>query len=216
MRKGNYNGNKSGKIVATLVEVSQEIDILSKNEKLLYEEIINFTQNLIYKAYTLLSDKNPKEYVHRALVKLLTGERKWYKDKHPDIMDAIRLAIKSEIENEKSLKTINKHEHGEGKVARFISIYNTRDDEDYVIEIRDETPSIEDNLNKEMLFGDIFNELEENGDLVGFSVLDELLKGNSNSQVAEKLGISVREVENALKRIKTIGRNLNKYNRLIN
>lgn len=216
MRKENYNGNKRGKNVATLVEVSQEIDTLSKNERLFYEKLINFTQKVIYKAYPLLSDKNPKEYVHRALAKLLTGERKWYKDKHPDIMDAIRLAIKSEIENEKSLKTINKHKHGEGKVARFNSIYYTRDGEDYVTEIIDESPSIEDNLNKKILFGDIFKKLEEKGDLIGFCVLDELLSGNENSQIAEKLGISVREVENALKRIKTIGRNLHKYHRFIN
>jgi DNA-directed RNA polymerase specialized sigma24 family protein len=147
----------------------------------------------------------PQDVVHIVIEKILTGIRKWNKKSIPDIKDLVFLSIKSFIRNEKQRKkkavlvNINKlkFELNKTSFTHYLNECSRQDFNDKIF-----TADFEKIISdlKELLVNDVYASF----------VLDELLGGvESNIEIAEKLNISVRDVENAKKRIR------NKANKLI-
>lgn len=137
----------------------------------------------------------------------MEGKRHWNKTKYPDLLDFIKVAIQSELNNAINAKlTKNKNL---GKIHRFISIYNETEDGEIVeIQIEDTSENILEVLSIDQFIETLQKLLEDNEDLEAMLVLDEILLGYTNKEISEKLNIPIDQVENAKKRIKRSGKKL--------
>jgi len=138
------------------------------------------------------------DVVHNVIEKILGGIRKWDKRKFPELIDFIRVAILSYIRNER--KRVDKYE--ELDLCEEVENENLSSS-DYV------RICIENDLNTGTLNAECFAELctklinSLNDDIYASFVLEKRLEGmKSNIQIAEQLGLEVKEVEKTLKRIK--------------
>lgn len=171
----------------------------------------------------------PDDVVEEAMYRILEGKRKWYKDKVGTIEKLIFMVIISLIRIEAEQipdihdKLYNPMETGaaekEKKIRkpRIIPLYYTpkneseeKDQGNTIAEIEkyknaDKSEYENDfdfqRLDEAAMISKFEEELEE--DENEFFVFQEMIEGNkSNIDIAKKLGIEVKEVENARKRIK--------------
>lgn len=159
----------------------------------------------LYFSSDCINGLTAQDVVQIVIEKIILGIRKWNKKLIPDIRILLFLSIKSFIRNEKRRKNniilmdINnlKSELNETSFAHYCNELNRQDFTDNIF-----STNFENIISKLKFF------LKD--DIYASFVLDEILEGaKSNIEIADKLDISVRDVENAKKRIR------NKANKLI-
>lgn len=222
--------HSEGESFADSEEVIKAIESAYKKDKNLQIKLIKYADRKLIEIMGGKNDGRlrPDDVVEEAVFRILNLNRKWYINRVSKIENLILMVIVSliRIEAEKIMDIENQlfdereqtlHNTGNPKKKnkrRIIPLYfkdkdgrqsdNTIiDNEDYK---RNDKNRYEDDFNFEMLCEDdliskLEVELEE--DESAFFVFQEILDGNkSNIDIAIKLGIEVKEVENARKRIK--------------
>jgi RNA polymerase sigma factor (sigma-70 family) len=139
-----------------------------------------------------------KDIVHDLFIKLCDGKRKWDKDKYPDFVIYFFMLIKSQVWN------LAKYEE---KLVNATENYYEEDNEE-----NGNTGLIIDNVNflglDEILSGADERELYKlcleklNDDEDGCIIFMEAAEGKPNQEIAKELGVEIRFVENAKKRVK--------------
>jgi hypothetical protein len=202
------NGDEEPREFASKREVVTALDEAFKSDAHLFKKL----KNHALKWYSLLAagkkvgENDAADVVTLVVRKLLTQTRKWYKAKTPNIVNVMLMAIVSEIRNgRKKLKpTIKKtsfyDKNGdlvEEKIEEIVRAYLREDISDGTI-----TEQVENWISRLM---QIF---EKKDDTVAFCVLEELLDidrteiKKPEEYIAGKLGISVTDVKNAIRRIR--------------
>lgn len=139
-----------------------------------------------------------KDIVHDLFIRLCDGKRKWDKDKYPDFVIYFFMLIKSRVWN------LAKYE--ERLVNAAESYYEDENGEN------GNTGLIIDNVNY-LGLDQVLSEADEkelyqlcleklNDDEDGCIIFMEAAEGKSNREIAEELGVDIRFVENAKKRVK--------------
>lgn len=199
---------ENNEIPASKDEVRDAIENEFCENKNLMAKLIKTTDYFI-NLYNLKEYLNSEDIVMEAVEDILTGKRKWYKNKCEKIKVFIIGVIKSKIRN-----YVNSNEYKKNKKIVPLypsnlesenentenSIYDKERAKYYNSDDEYEQPESEEFYNKVLgLFSD---------DINAYCVLDELLsskkynKKEQNQLLSKELGISVREVENAKKKIR--------------
>lgn len=216
-----------GDEAATLEETANALEAAFKSDKNLTTKLTKYAGR---KIPLIMGSKNdgrlmPEDVLMEAVARILQGKRKWYKNKEPKIEKLIILVIVSLIRIEADqIADVENPLYSEleagitdkkkNKQRRRIIPLNYRDkegneSEDTIIDVelyQADKKKFEDEFDfesydKNELLEELESELEE--DETAFFVLLEMLEGNkSNIDIAKKVGIEVKEVENARKRIK--------------
>lgn len=202
---GQVDGND---IYADAEEVSKEIEKVFKEDPQLMVKLLKVAETFIYglTGSYQINKLGAHDIVMESIEAILTLKRKWYKSKCPNIVVLLIGVCKSKIRNfvnGNDYKNKNKviplypvdEENKNGN-----SIYDDEQGKRY-----DKNDQIFDKSDEAIIQNllDLFKD-----DDVAYCVLDELLRTSDydvkeqNQLLAKNLGISVKEVENAKKRIK--------------
>jgi DNA-directed RNA polymerase specialized sigma24 family protein len=199
-------------LTETLEEVVPK-ELASKEEVIVaiercFRRETNLTQRLSYTALGFIrhyffrdtiDNYTSDDVVSNVLEKIISCKRIWNKERFPDILDFIRISMLSYVRNEKKRKAKielvdlynAEGELEEWKHGDYLSVC-IKNDLSYGLLNVDEHEKLCDLL---------FCVLKE--DVYATFVLEKRLEGmRSNIVIAENLGLEVKEVENALKRIK--------------
>lgn len=228
--------------IATEEEVFEALEKAFREQKYLKFNLLFITESVLFNltGANEIDGLNAQDIISIAYEKILNGKRKWKKNKHPNIVNFIIMVIYSLIRNKrkKYLFSYNPlydvRETGEPEpklpeLKRLVTVPyenyhdNRRINEDegdvnikfnnYDIESRKNFDDEIDNDKKDFyeLIAELEAELEN--DEEAYYVLQERLKGDdSNISIAKELGLEVREVENALKRIRRAAAKIKKNN----
>lgn len=191
--------------IATRAEFYEEIANAYKHDKDLSKKMLYTTLGKI-RYYTFkdeINDQNAEDVIQNVILLIANGARKWNKISFPNVVNYLLVAIHSYIRNESKKKQKWKNEDiydDDGKlkenlVEKFCREAITEDlSEEYFKE------KLEELINK------LEAKLIENGDDVGYCVLDEILKNDieviDNKKIAIKLGVSEAIVQLAKRRIR--------------
>ena len=154
----------------------------------------------------MIGNQTNEDIVNEVISKVVTGNRKWYPEKTPNIVHLLLMTIVSHIRNEFNKTKTQKHnwiatdlygndgnlnEHNVAEIQRsYVLEYLQADENKEELEHRIER---------------LFNDLEN--DYLAYFVLEEILAINhddekkSLSSIATKLKVSESEVRNAFRRI---------------
>lgn len=175
-----------------------------------------------------------EDYLQEAVARILSGDRKWKRKKNGSINELIIMVIVSLIRIEAAKiadednQLFSEHEAGIAqkykktnyKKRRIIPLYYTdKEGKEYdttIIDVENykqhgltktENEFDFEKIDESEFIGKLETEFEN--DETAFFVFQEILDGNkSNIDISKKLGIEVRDVENARKRIKRKALNL--------
>ena len=193
-----------------------EINFASKGEVIealenAYKNIPGFHKRLIY--FTL---KHIRLYFHSdsfrgiaaddvvntVIEKTINLKRKWYRDKITDFSQFLRFSILSYIRNERKRKEANEPIDNSDELYDWEGVFREERFIDLVREtLRQDFAEENFALNFEMLLDKCYSAFEKDENT--FFVFDARLDGEkSNVKIADDLKIEVKDVENALKRIK--------------
>ncbi len=172
-----------------------------------YDTVPNFHKRLLYfalsKIHLYFGEDSFKGFtaedaVQNVLESIITMRRKWYKNTIPDFQKFIRLALLSSIRNERNKKERWEEsalfdeagEFGKETLREILKEFSRQDlAENHFRE------------NFEELISRCMDELKD--DVYASFVFEQRIEGcTSNIEIAKTLGIEVRDVECALKRIK--------------
>ncbi len=186
---------------ASTKEVWKAINFAYKNDPRLHTKLLYYALKKIrlYFRKDAMGLLNAEDIVQVVIIKLIEGERKWNKKKF-DIYRQLMMSIFSFIRNEyKRIKT--------GKHITYISYF----DEDGMPDENITSGAFEDCIYKELENNEFQRiercraSLEAGNDADAYYVFEEMLKQiNSNMRIAENLNLTVKDVENAKKRIRRI------------
>lgn len=218
-----------GDEIASCEEVLKAIEIAYKDTKNLQVKLLNFARKVIIAEMGKKADKglSAEDIVLEAVYRISIGKRKWYKNKVDNIEGLIYLTITSliRIEAKKRLADENplykEVEAGHETVKknpkyRVIPLYKEFDkNEDSYNSIADiESTKTNNKDSYEAAFdfeADGYEEqidaIEEElkNDEIAFFVFQARLDGvKSNIDIGRDLGVDVKDVENALKRVKRV------------
>jgi len=187
--------------IATREEVVEAVETAYKLIPNFHKRLLFFTLKWVrvYFHSGMIRELTVEDVVQTALTKILSLDRKWKKNRFPELPDFIRSVIISFIRNEQKRKdTID-----------FYDVYDEKPEsraknfEDLVKQIF--TEDIADSYFRES-FEALYIKCEDRlkDDIYASFVFEERIHGiKSNSKIAENLQIEVKDVENALKRIRT-------------
>lgn len=194
---------------ATETEVAAEIERVFKNDPHLMTKLLKTTESFLYgkTGQPTILGKNCEDLVLEGIESILKLERKWYKEKCPNIVVLIIGVIKSNIRN----MVNSKDYENKGKIIPLFpenDEYNSGNsvyDDEIARKLSPADFDLTEKSDEEIFqkYLDLFAD-----DLEAYCVLDELLKTSDydvkeqNQLLAKNLGITVTQVENAKKRIK--------------
>ena len=176
-----------------------------------YKQIPNFHIRLVY--FTLktirtyfnqnnIRGRDSEDVVQIVIEKIISLKRKWYRDTIPEFPKFIRLSIISYIKNEKKRKEIIEPVENSDDIYDWEG--NFREDlfEDLIQEsLRQSYAENNFAIDFDKLLDRCYAEFEKDENV--FFVFDARINGEkSNIQIAKQIGIEIKEVENALKKIK--------------
>lgn len=212
--------------IASKEEVSNAIDTIFKEHKNLNAKLLSYIK---HKIFALTGKKtinriDPEDILFEAIKRILQGNRKWKKNHIPNVAHFILMVtsslikhqlkkiknevnpLYSEIEDSRVITTKQKTKPRFIPLSKYDDKGNEEDrtaaDDKIALEF-DQSLFDYDKDGFEDMIGKIETALEEDNDVDAYYVFIERLENNkSNIEIAAKLGITVRDVENALKRIK--------------
>jgi DNA-directed RNA polymerase specialized sigma24 family protein len=199
--------NSEGSVTAHGEALKELKSVLISDPGLFYRLVYYALKNIrLYFASNSINGLTAQDVVHIVIEKIITGIRKWNRNLIPDIRILLFLSIKSFIRNEKRRKSnaplLDIHELKSELNRSAFNIYcNELNRQDFHDRIFSADFEYVIQKLKSLLKNDIYASF----------VLDEILEGaESNIEIAENLNISVRDVENAKKRIRNKANKLNK------
>jgi DNA-directed RNA polymerase specialized sigma24 family protein len=187
----------------------QVIDALEeafRNDKDLFLKLRGRAYKLIrfYFHTKIMYDQTPEDIVNKVLNLLISGKRKWYAEKVPDIVHLVYLVIHSLIRNERKKKR---------PIFRSIDRYNNDGEliETDIVDLqraylREDLADPELSAELEKNITRLFQELEP--DTIAYFVLEALLDTDHSTVkkpeviIAQQLQLSEPEVKNAIRRIR--------------
>jgi len=193
--------NAAQKELASKEEVIAEIEACFQRE-------INLTRRLSFTALGFIrcyffrdtiGNYTSDDVVNNVLEKIISCKRRWNKERFPYILDFIRISMLSYVRNERKRKAKLElvdlcNEEGEleeWKHHDYLTVCFNNDLNENLL----------DPLKYQKLYDQLWFELRK--DVYATFVLEKRIDGmKSNIEIARNLGIEIREVENALKRIK--------------
>lgn len=179
-----------------------------------------------------IDGQTAQDVLQTILEKFLNGKRKWYKKDGRTLENQIIMALISYVRNEFNKRYeikeknndneieevsdepgMNDNEKKESKYKRKVNIQSIYDDEgnlrNYLLNDNDTADEEYDELEEKLLLNETFEninkakELLAKEDEIGYFVFEKILEcGKDNKCIADELGISIKEVENAKKRIR--------------
>lgn len=215
--------HQRGSKFATKEEVTDALEKLYKSDKNVQVKLIRYAQRKIFQLTGKIESINIEAgfIVEEAIYRILKGKRKWYRTRVDNIFHLILMVIVSliRIEISKQLAEVNplynENEPGALKIKKkknpkqlkYISYSEKKDDsnrdpiEAAVAKKYFDENKEEEDTGIEELINEIELSLED--DVDAYFVFQARLNGQkSNIEIAKSLGIEVKAVENALKRIK--------------
>lgn len=182
-------------------EVIAEIEACFKREKNLTKRLSYVALKFIHQYFfrDTIGDKTSSDVVQIVIEKIIKCDRKWDKQRFPDILDFIRICMLSYVRNEKKrrddFELVDMCDE-KGNLEEWIH-------KDYI------TVCIKNDLNNGLLDSEQYQKLYDQlwfilkEDVYATFVLEKRLEGiKSNIIIANDLGIDVKDVENSLKRIR--------------
>lgn len=136
------------------------------------------------------------DILNTVVMKILTGKRKWDKEKEPDLKNYVLMVAFSEIRHYIGCKA-NKNLSIDAKAEEFDDEETRRDEN--CIYIKDNSDFLNDLYAKE-LNEKCIEALKDDEDAL--LVYYERIEGKSNRSITKSLGVDIQFVENAMKRIK--------------
>jgi len=191
---------------ASPMQVINAMEEAFRNDKDLLNLLKGKALKLIrfYFRSNMMHDLTAEDVVDKALKPLISGKRKWYPDKVPDIVELMFMVLYSFIRNERKKKKERivglelYSSDGELCETNIIDLQRAYLRED----LMDPELSLELENNIERLFVELEN------DTIAYFVLEEYLEIDHNeikkpeTYIAEKLQVTVLDVKNAVRRIK--------------
>jgi len=181
---------------ASKVKIIAEIENVYKTVPNLQESLLYYTLHATNVIYFAEVKRQPLEndVLQNVFEKILQLKRKWYYKKVPDFLNFLRMAIFSYLRNERNkidnLVSIETGEESNTLLIDLLSEYVNKYPADSLV-----------NENFEQLVERCLNEF--NGDDIAYFVFEEIMENSkSNIVIAKNLGLEVKDVENAKKRIK--------------
>lgn len=226
-----------GEEFASREEVLNAIEEAYKRTKNLQVKLLNFARKKIIEEMGKKADERltTEDIVSEAIYRISIGKRKWYKNRVEKIENLILMVIVSLIRIESAKRPdednplYNEIEAGIESVKkkpkpRIIPLYKEFDKKEVSSNSVAETESTKNN-NKDSYdsefdfeskgLEDYIEEVEDalDNDEIAFYVFQARLNGmRSNIDIANDLGVDVKEVENALKRLRRILLKITKNN----
>lgn len=226
-----------GEEFASREEVLNAIEEAYKRTKNLQVKLLNFARKKIIEEMGKKADERltAEDIVSEAIYRISIGKRKWYKNRVEKIENLILMVIVSLIRIESAKRPdednplYNEIEAGIESVKkkpkpRIIPLYKEFDKKEVSSNSVAETESTKNN-NKDSYdsefdfeskgLEDYIEEVEDalDNDEIAFYVFQARLNGmRSNIDIANDLGVDVKEVENALKRLRRILSKITKNN----
>lgn len=224
--------HSEGASYATQEEVISAIEKAYRSNKNFQIKLVKYTQRKIKEIIGGKDNKRltPEDIVEEAVTRILDMKRKWYKDKVEKIEHLVLMVIVSlirieackipDIDNQLydpreagEPENIKSHKSTKRKI---IPLYYSKEENagnDNTVADTEHYRSmgkseIEDsfnfeNIDEEELIINLIKEFENEEDIYQYFVFEEMLQGNkSNIDIANKLGIEVKQVENTKKKIK--------------
>jgi len=180
-------------------ERSQEIICYYTNDQ--WREAIDRTRLYIEKLSRRQNrglEKLPHEWINDAIDKLLTGQRKWLPAKHTLSVHLIHI-FRSDYSH--FIERSKKHESLESSFSAPEKLSN-RESPDEVLMRQQHLSSVENNISN------IKKVIDKRGDVVAKRIIEAYeindIPYHKNSELAEHLGVAVKEIVNAKKRIERI------------
>ena len=188
-------------------ELANKEEVIAEIEACFQREI-NLTQRLSFTALGFIrhyffrdtiGNYTSDDVVNNVMEKIISCKRRWDKERFPYILDFIRISMLSYVRNERKRKA--KFElvdlcNEEGELEEWKH-------QDYLTVCfnNDLNENLLDPFKYQKLYDQLWFELRK--DVYATFVLEKRIDGmKSNIEIARNLGIEIREVENALKRIK--------------
>ena len=188
-------------------ELANKEEVIAEIEACFQREI-NLTQRLSFTALGFIrhyffrdtiGNYTSDDVVNNVMEKIISCKRRWDKERFPYILDFIRISMLSYVRNERKRKA--KFElvdlcNEEGELEEWKH-------QDYLTVCfnNDLNENLLDSFKYQKLYDQLWFELRK--DVYATFVLEKRIDGmKSNIEIARNLGIEIREVENALKRIK--------------
>ncbi len=162
------------------------------------------TMDLINYTYHLLNVSNLKggieieDIVQDAIIKVYSGERLWNRLKDPDLIKFLKYSvIKSLVSNYHESKIAKT----QIAVSRIDLNMNDSDESDPFFEtVEGNVPLPDEELFAIEILSTIRKKLED--DIDAALIFEELIKGGTPQSISNDLGITITDVNNALKRIR--------------
>ena len=188
-------------------ELANKEEVIAEIEACFQREM-NLTQRLSFTALGFIrhyffrdtiGNYTSDDVVNNVMEKIISCKRRWDKERFPYILDFIRISMLSYVRNERKRKA--KFElvdlcNEEGELEEWKH-------QDYLTVCfnNDLNENLLDSFKYQKLYDQLWFELRK--DVYATFVLEKRIDGmKSNIEIARNLGIEIREVENALKRIK--------------
>lgn len=230
--RNDFTENKEGEVASkeeVLTNLKKLVKDKNFLEKL---TLITLKYIQVYFHENEISSQNAQDVLQTILEKFLNGKRKWYKKDGRTLENQIIMALISYVRNEFNKRYeikeknndneieeisdepgMNDNEKKESKYKRKVNIQSIYDDEgnlrDYLLNDNDTADEEYDELEEKLLLTETFEninkakELLAKEDEIGYFVFEKILEcGKDNKCIADELGISIKEVESAKKRIR--------------
>ncbi len=134
-----------------------------------------------------------KELVQETIKKVLVGEQKWNPQKRPSLLNHLKLVFISVASNE--IRSVRNRK----KIA--LHAYSENDKEDSLINIPLNDKSIEKTIEDRDIIERVYNVVQ--GEDIAESVLLYIDEGvTSPKEIAKESGVDIKEIYNALRRIR--------------
>ena len=181
-------------------EATEELEMVLKKDPDTFLKLVHYAHKKIKYFYKggNIAGYTGMDIVQITLEKIIKGIRKWNRNKIPDFTNFLYVAtfsvIRAAHKKEKKFITLDPYdaegEFDENRFPEFIKKCYAEDFRDKIF-----------GTDFESLLAGLQKDLEE--DVNAYFVLEEILEGNdSNIEISAKLGIDIKEVVNAKRRIK--------------
>ncbi|PIQ09414.1 MAG: hypothetical protein COW71_06595 [Ignavibacteriales bacterium CG18_big_fil_WC_8_21_14_2_50_31_20] len=183
---------------ASKEKIVLEIESVYKTEPNLQKRLLYYTLHITNVLFFVETKQKPlaDDTLQNVFEKILKLKRKWYYNKVPDFLKFLRMAIFSYLRNERNKKDnynytpIEADEESNTLLIDLITEYIYNYPADKLV-----------NESFEQLVDKCLEELK--GDEIAFFVFEEMMEhSKTNIIIAKNLGLDVKDVENAKKRIK--------------
>jgi hypothetical protein len=195
-------------VVASRAEVFDALEEAYRKDRNLQKKLIHYAGKQIFKWFEkyAIGVITSADVVQIVIKKLIDGDRKWNRERIPNIIHLVLMAIISFVRNEsKKYQNPNYKENTDHVVQ-----YDENEDLTKLNLSEITKLYLDEDLNNESfsakaerIFTKCKEKLENDNDTDAYFVMEEFEKDNfSNIQIAANLKINVKEVENAKKRIR--------------